>query len=303
MPGLYGVGEGSLNGFAKTIEAAIHELSHFYEGMDPFQIETICQRMSRDPYNEGGQIHMNAVAAIETACWDIIGKELGRPIYDLLGGRYHEDLPAYANGWYQGDRTIENFQAMAQSRHRTWLQGAEVRSVRRGLAHHDAVRATAFLSISSARVRDVVGPEVQIMVEGHKRFSVHEAIMVADEIEQYKPAWFEEPTDFAKIDAVVEVARHTNVPIATGESFSYPYQFAELLAHNAVHILQPDPSTLGGIFRTRHGLRHGRCLLWRGRASSGAGTTLDLGLHPDRRLHPESDGPGALRRVQRRLGA
>ena len=64
QPGLYGVGEGSLNGFAKTIEAAIHELSHFYEGMDPFQIETICQRMSRDPYNEGGQIHMNAVAAI-----------------------------------------------------------------------------------------------------------------------------------------------------------------------------------------------------------------------------------------------
>ncbi len=78
--------------------------------MDPFQIETICQRMSRDPYNEGGQVHMNAVAAIETACWDIIGKEVGRPIYDLLGGRYHEDLPAYANGWYTGDRTIENFQ-------------------------------------------------------------------------------------------------------------------------------------------------------------------------------------------------
>ncbi len=102
VPGLYGVGEGSLNGFAKTIEAAIHELSHFYEGMDPFQIETICQRMSRDPYNEGGQVHMNAVAAIETACWDIVGKEVGRPIYDLLGGRCFEDLPAYANGWYHG---------------------------------------------------------------------------------------------------------------------------------------------------------------------------------------------------------
>ncbi len=82
--------------------------------MDPFQIETICQRMSRDPYNEGGQVHMNAVAAIETACWDIIGKELGRPIYDLLGGRCFEDLPAYANGWYQGDRTIENFQERAK---------------------------------------------------------------------------------------------------------------------------------------------------------------------------------------------
>ena len=95
---------GPLNGFAKTVEAAIHELAPRYEGMDPFQVETIYQRMTRDLYSDGGQIHMNAVAAIEIACWDIIGKATGRPIYDLLGGQYHERLPAYANGWYRGDR-------------------------------------------------------------------------------------------------------------------------------------------------------------------------------------------------------
>jgi galactonate dehydratase len=250
QPGLYGVGEGSLNGFAKTIEAAIHELSHFYEGMDPFQIETICQRMSRDPYNEGGQVHMNAVAAIETACWDIIGKEVDRPIYDLLGGRYHEDLPAYANGWYTGDRTVENFQKLAQVVIDRGYKALKFDPF--GAAWRIMTPQERKLSVDIvAGVRDVVGPDVQIMVEGHKRFSVHEAVVVADAIEPYQPAWFEEPTDFAKIDAVVEVARHTNVPIATGESFSYPYQFAELLAHNAVHILQPDPSTLGGILRTR----------------------------------------------------
>ena len=109
QPGLHGIGEGTLNAFAKTVEAAIHELAPRYEGMDPFQVETIYQRMTRDVYSEGGQIHGNAVAAIEIACWDIIGKATGRPIHDLLGGHYHESLPAYANGWYTGDRTPEAF--------------------------------------------------------------------------------------------------------------------------------------------------------------------------------------------------
>ena len=108
-PGLYGVGEGTLNAFARTVEAAVHELAPRYEGMDPFQVETIYQRMTRDLYSDGGQIHGNAVAAIECACWDIIGKVTGRPVYDLLGGRYHADLPAYANGWYTGPRTPESF--------------------------------------------------------------------------------------------------------------------------------------------------------------------------------------------------
>lgn len=250
QPGLYGVGEGSLNGFAKTIETAIHELSHFYEGMDPFQIETICQRMTRDPYSEGSQIHMNAVAAIETACWDIIGKAVGRPIYDLLGGRYHESLLAYANGWYQGERSIETFQERAKEVVDRGYKALKFDPFGAAWRHMTPAERRLSCDIVGA-VRDVVGPDVQIMVEGHKRFSVYEAVLVADEIAQYKPTWFEEPTEHTKIDSVVEVARHTNVPIATGESFAFPQQFAELLKYNAVQILQPDPSTLGGILRTR----------------------------------------------------
>jgi galactonate dehydratase len=250
QPGLYGVGEGSLNGFARTVEAAVHELAHFYEGMDPFQVETIYQRMARDCYSEGGQIHMNAVAAVEIACWDMIGKELGRPIYDLLGGRYHESLPAYANGWYQGPREVESFAEKAKE-----VAGRGYRALKFdpfGSAWRIMTPEDRRLSVDIiGAVRDAVGPDVQIMIEGHRRFSVHEAITIATEIEQFKPTWFEEPTDHTKIDATVEVARHTNVPIACGESLSTPHQFAELLKHNAVHILQPDPSSLGGILRTR----------------------------------------------------
>ena len=119
--------------------------------MDPFQVETIYQRMARDLYSDGGQIHMNAAAAIEIACWDIIGKETGRPIYDLLGGRYHERLPVYANGWYQGERKPEMFAEKANGGRRTRLQGAQVRSVRRGLADDDAGRSPPVPRRSSRR--------------------------------------------------------------------------------------------------------------------------------------------------------
>ncbi|CAN5658512.1 mandelate racemase/muconate lactonizing enzyme family protein [soil metagenome] len=250
QPGLYGIGEGSLNGFAKTVEAAVHELAHFYEGMDPFQIETIYQRMSRDPYSEGAQIHMAAVAAIEVACWDIIGKELGRPIYDLLGGRFHESLPAYANGWYQGERHIDMFAEYAQVVVSRGYRALKFDPF--GSAWRTMTPADRRLSIDIVReVREAVGPDIQIMVEGHRRFSVSEAIVIAEEIAPYNPTWFEEPTDHTKIDATAEVAKHTSVPIACGESFTTSHQFAELLKHNAVHILQPDPTNVGGILKTR----------------------------------------------------
>lgn len=250
QPGLYGIGEGSLNAFAKTVEAAVHELAPRYEGMDPFQVETIHQRMTRDVYSEGGQIQMNAVACVEIACWDIIGKATSRPIYDLLGGRYHEALPVYANGWYAGPRTPDSFAEKAID-----VIGRGYRALKFdpfGAAHRVMDIDDRRLSIAIIRaVREAVGPSIQIMVEGHRRFSVAEAIRIGEEIAEFNPTWFEEPTDHMKIDATAEVARKISVPVATGESFTTAHQFAELLAHNTVHILQPDPSNLGGIWKTR----------------------------------------------------
>ena len=249
-PGLYGLGEGTLNAFARTVETAVHELAPRYEGMDPFQIETIIQRMTRDVYSEGGQIHMNAVAAIEIACWDIIGKSTGRPIYDLIGGRYHDTLPAYANGWYTGPRTPEAFAERARDvvgRGYTALKFDPF-----GAAWRTMIPAERQLSLGIVRaVRDAVGADIGLMIEGHARFSVAEAIWVGERLAEYNPTWFEEPTQHLKIDATAEVGRRISVPVATGESFTSIHQVAELLAHNSVHILQPDPCNMGGIWRTR----------------------------------------------------
>ncbi|HMM42797.1 MAG TPA: mandelate racemase/muconate lactonizing enzyme family protein [Thermomicrobiales bacterium] len=250
QPGLYGLGEGTLNAFGRTVEAAIHELAPRYEGMDPFQVETIVQRMTRDLYSDGGQIHGNAVAAVEEACWDIIGKETGRPVYDLIGGRYHESLPVYANGWYTGERTPDAFAARAAE-----VVGMGYRALKLdpcGAAWRVMPPAERALSLEIVRrVREAVGPEVQIMIEGHSRFSVAEAVWVGERLAEVEPAWFEEPTAHQKISSTAEVARRVPVPVATGESFTSPQQFAELLAHDTVHILQPDPGNMGGIWRTR----------------------------------------------------
>ncbi len=248
--GIHGVGEGTLNYFAGTIDTAIKELAPLVLGMDPFQIEILSQRLIRDVYSEGGQVHMCAVAAIEIACWDIIGKAVNQPVYNLWGGRCHQKLRAYANGWYRGPRTPESFGDKAREvarRGYTALKFDPFGSGWRMLSRHDFD-----LSIDIIRaVRDAVGPSVDILVEGHCRFNVSTALELAVAMAPMRPAWFEEPVPHTNIAAMVEVARRSPVPIATGESLSNKQQFAELLKHEAVTILQPEPLNLGGLFATR----------------------------------------------------
>jgi galactonate dehydratase len=248
--GLYGVGEGSLLGFAKTVESAIHELEPLVLGIHPMQIESLCQRLTRDVYTDGGQVHMSAVAAIEIACWDIVGKAVNQPIYNLWGGRCHERLRAYANGWYRGPRTPESFAQKAESvidRGYTALKLDPFGSAWRTLTPYemdysiDIVRA----------VRSAVGPTVDVLIEGHSRFNVSTAVQVAKALEPFRPAWFEEPVAHQNIEAIAEVARRSPVPIATGESFTSKQQFAELLKHDVISIFQPEPLNLGGLFATR----------------------------------------------------
>jgi galactonate dehydratase len=248
--GIHGVGEGTVNGFAATVETAIHELRDAYIGLEPSQVDLLFQRMVRDVYSDGGQIHMAAVAAIEVACWDIAGKAAGRPVHDLLGGRIRDKVPVYANGWYRTDRTPEAFAERAAD-----VVGRGYRALKFdpfGAAYRVMDRREEDLSIAIvAAVRDAVGPAVDMMIEAHNRFSAATALRIADRLVEFRPAWLEEPVHHQQIGAMIEVARRSPVPVATGESYTSLGQFADLLSHDAVHILQPEPLSVGGLWRTR----------------------------------------------------
>ncbi|MFL5680199.1 MAG: mandelate racemase/muconate lactonizing enzyme family protein [Chloroflexota bacterium] len=248
--GIHGTGEGTLNAFSATVESAIHELRDVYIGLDPHHVELLLQRGVRDVYSDGGQIHMAAMSAIEIACWDIVGKAAGKPVHELLGGRMRDRVRAYANGWYRTDRTPEGFAERARdvaSRGYTAMKFDPF-----GAAWRVQDRREEDLSIDIvAAVRDVVGPDVDLMIEAHNRFSVSTALRIAERLVPFRPAWLEEPVRHDHIGSMVEVGHRSPIPVATGESFTSLGQFADLLAHDAVHILQPEPLFLGGFWRTR----------------------------------------------------
>ncbi|NHN28608.1 mandelate racemase/muconate lactonizing enzyme family protein [Paenibacillus agricola] len=242
--GMHGIGEGTLNGFAKTVEAAIHEMKHLVIGMSPFDVEAISLSLFRDLYSDGGQIQGSALSAIETACWDIMGKAVNQPVYKLLGGRCHDKLRCYANGWYRGPRTPDNFYEHAKrvvSKGYTALKFDPFGSAWRALSKAEF---TLPLEIIAA-VRDAVGPDTDLLIEGHNRFSVHTALQFAEAMVPFKPTWFEAPVPPQLLSSMVEVAKRSPVPIACGEDFYCREQFAELLKHDAVHIIQLEPQFLG----------------------------------------------------------
>ncbi len=248
--GISGVGEGSLNAFAKTVEAAIHELRDAYVGLDPAHVEALHQRMGHAVYTDGGQIHQAALAAIEVACWDIRGKALGQPVYELLGGKVRDRVRVYANGWYRHERTPQAFAASATATVERGYTALKFDPF--GAAHRTLDPAEEDLAIDIvAAVRQAVGADVDLMIEAHSRFNAATAVRVAERLVPYRPAWFEEPVPHQHVAAVVEVARRSPIPVATGESYHSIQQFASLLAHDVVSILQPEPLHLGGLWRTR----------------------------------------------------
>ena len=248
--GIHGVGEGSLNGFCRTVEAAVHELEPMVIGRDPFATESLVLHLARDLYSEGGQIHGAAIAAIEVACWDIKGKALGVPIYELLGGLVRERVPVYANGWYQVERSPDAFARAAVDVVAMGYRALKFDPF--GAVWRTQTRRDQDESIDIvAAVRDAVGSNVDLMIEGHNRFSPSTAIAISTRLAEYRPAWFEEPVPHQNVAAMVHVARCSDVPIATGESLSSVQQFGDLLSHGAVDIVQPEPVSLGGLGRTK----------------------------------------------------
>ena len=244
--GVTGLGEGTLNGFVKTIEAAVHELEHLVVGEDPRDVRRLWRRLVDAVSNDGGHVHRHATAAIEVACWDILGKTLGAPVHRLLGGPVRDEVPAYANGWYRTERTPEAFVAAAEPVVAMGFTALKLDpfGTAQGIVDEDElVRAHDIV----AALRERFGPNLRILVDVHARFTAVEARRVAHRLAPLGVAWWEEPTTREREAPTNEVARDCPIPVAAGETFHLPGQFFTLVAGGGVSILQPEPMSLGGI--------------------------------------------------------
>ncbi|WP_136690097.1 mandelate racemase/muconate lactonizing enzyme family protein [Halorhabdus amylolytica] len=246
--GITGLAEATTHDKPRTVAAAIDEMADYFVGKDPFDTEQLWLEMYRDEWFSKNVVNTTVVSAIDIACWDIKGKALGKSVSELLGGRVQGDrLRAYANGWYtDADGEPEGFARAAE------------RVVEDG---YDAMKfdpfGTAWQRMSKAdlehavdivgAVREAVGPDVDLLIEGHGRFTAGQALDVARKLDQFDPTWFEEPCPPDSINSLREVADRSPIPIATGERHMTKHDFFELVTRTEVDILQPDLMNTGGI--------------------------------------------------------
>jgi galactonate dehydratase len=219
-------------------------------GADPFAIESLVQRMWRGEYARAGEIAMSALAVIEMACWDIMGKALGQPVYRLLGGSVRDQIKAYANGWYTVERTPDEFHAAARAVVERGYRALKLDPFGAGTYELEPHERTHALALVEA-VRDAVGPDVEILIEMHGRFTPAAAISISRDLERFDPSWIEEPVPPENLRALAKVAERVSIPIATGERIHVRHEFRELFELQAADVIQPDLTMCGGIAETR----------------------------------------------------
>ncbi|HET6195488.1 MAG TPA: galactonate dehydratase [Acetobacteraceae bacterium] len=246
--GIVGIGESGTWGQLEASAASIIKYGDYLLGKDPFPIEHHWNVMLRANHFTGGAI-TGAVSAIDIALWDIKGKAFGVPVYELLGGRMRHKARLY--GHVKG-RTIETLVEEAVR-----LKEAGFTALGHLNPLLDESEDEPFYKPHAARIeeaidnvrrlREAVGPKVDLCIEIHRRLTPPEAIALGRGIEKYTPMFFEDPLRPNSFDAMAEVARHIDIPIATGERFHSIYQFQTLLTRNAVQYLRPDVCLVGGI--------------------------------------------------------
>jgi galactonate dehydratase len=245
--GIVGWGEPIVEGRAATTAAAVTELSEYFIGKDPRNVEDLWQTMYRGGFYRGGEILMSAISGIEQALWDIKGKALDVPVYELLGGAVRDKMRVYA--WIGGDNPSEAAEA-AKGRMTEGYTALKMN----GTGPMEWIDTPAQIELAASRlaaVRDAVGNNVQIGIDFHGRVHKGMAKQLFKALEPSNPMFIEEPVLAENNEVLLELSRLSHIPIATGERMYTRWGFKELLKTGAADIIQPDVSHAGGIWETR----------------------------------------------------
>lgn len=245
--GLIGVGEVRMVNKTETLLACIGELAPRYVlGMDPFELSRLAWEVERGEYGRPGEVTMSALAAFDVACWDLIGQALEVPVWRLLGGRFHDRLPAYANGWYQSERDPQAIGELAEQVTKRGYQALKLDPFGSAWGSLSAAERRRSVAIVAA-VREAVGPDVEIAIEMHGRFTAAEAVRICRMLEPFELAWIEEPVPAANVSAYRQVRAGTRLPIASGERVHTLADFRELVEAGCLDIVQVDLTHFGGL--------------------------------------------------------
>lgn len=244
--GLHGWGEATLEWQELTVQTLIHEwVEERVLGRDPFDIEAVVGGMIRDQY-QGGATVLTAISGVELALWDLVGKACGQPVYKLLGGQCRDRLPAYANGWYGGARSPEEYAHRAGEAVARGYRALKFDPFGTAWKHQNRPQADQAEALVGA-VRGAVGEEVELMIEVHGRLAVEEAVATGRRLERYRPCWYEEPVTPWSVELLRQVSAVLPFPVAAGERLYTLEEFHQLTATRAAHIVQMDPAHCGGL--------------------------------------------------------
>jgi len=255
--GVTGLGEAGVTGKERAITGMVDTYRPILVGMDPARIEHIWQTLWRGQFFRGGHIHAAAVAAIDMALWDLRGKVLGVPVYDLLGGKTREYARCYCHVQQRGQGEggqragIDAMVAYAKERVAEGWQFIRY-GVREGSAAeregiYEQAKALQWTVGAFAALREALGPDVEICVDFHQRTTPTYSIQLARALEPMRPFFIEDPLRAENASAFAYLRQHIAVPIATGEQLASKWEWQVLIEKDLIDYCRIDLCICGGL--------------------------------------------------------
>ncbi len=244
--GISGIGEGTLEYKENALLGAIEDIKRVLIGQDPREVERISHELYRDSYWRVGPVLQSAVSAVNMAMWDIKAKAAGVPVYEMLGGKVRDGVRMYANAWFAGAKTADEFAAAAVKAKNMGVTALKWDPFGKAYMYMENSDFRRSIEIVEA-VRGAVGNDVDLLIEGHGRFDIATGIKIANALKPFDPYFFEEPTPPDCLDALAQVHKNSPVPIAAGERLYSLTQMRDFLERGCADFVQPDISHCGGI--------------------------------------------------------